>query len=83
MTKKAKNCKNCNFCRYLYHKVAIRYYRNCLSFCTKKETLVLCDGGCEFWQEKPRQERQCDLSAQRFAQAEEDIKFLCEIYKDA
>ena len=71
--KKNRNCKTCNYCKTLYVRYGVRYWREKELYCALHEKLVCRDDGCEIWQE---QKTEYDLSSQRFDSVIDDINAL-------
>ncbi|MDE7164845.1 MAG: hypothetical protein K2O04_05440 [Clostridiales bacterium] len=72
-----EKCKACNYCKMLYTKCGVKYWREKKLYCALYEKLVGRDGGCETWQ---AQKTEYDLSSQRFDSVEEDINILLNMF---
>lgn len=73
-SKKTKNCYNCDFCKIFYEKPFLRLWRRFDYYCVACDKVTDKNDFCEKWE--MRKKRELDLSAQRFDQVENDVKFL-------
>ena len=71
---RAKNkCKDCNACKQLYEKGFYSYWYCNSFYCATLNKLVDGNNVCENWQ---KQERNYDLSSDRFDKVIKDIEWL-------
>lgn len=74
---KTKKCKNCNNCKRLYSKLSIRFFRSHHLYCIIQGKITKAENECKDWQ---KNEREYDISCERFKKAEEDVKFLLKYF---
>ncbi len=79
---KNKRCRGCNACKQMYSRFGFSYYDEYKMFyCIVKENVTSVNDVCEQW--TPKVKEKADFSAERFDGAEQDIKRLMELLKDA
>lgn len=73
-------CKDCDFCKQIYHNLWYSFWFNKEYYCILHDRLTEPKNGCLNGKKK---EKEYNLSAERLKQAEEDIKALIKLLKDA
>ena len=76
--KKMKKCKKCNFCKRVYTLSYYRFWWKNEYYCTAREEMINFEKSCERWQKR---RAEYDLSAKRFDETEENIRFLQTYFK--
>ncbi len=74
-----KTCKTCNACKQIYRRWCVRFWSDKRYYCAVRREMTKRENSCEDWREK---QIAYDLSAQRFDEAERNIKVLMEYFKD-
>ena len=74
-----RKCKSCDFCKNVFMRSYCRIWKGKSLYCVAREEMTAADGGCGRW----RAQRQgYDLSARRFAEAEEDLAALLRLVRE-
>ena len=68
---KNRRCKTCNFCKRLCRQIGANYSLEKMYYCTAREEITLTESVCSRWE---RAKAEYDLSPERFAAADRDIK---------
>lgn len=71
MMTKNRRCKTCNFCKRLCRQIGANYSLEKMYYCTAREEITLTESVCSRWE---RAKAEYDLSPERFAAADRDIK---------
>ncbi len=77
--KNGKTCSTCNACKQIYRRLCLGFFSNKWYYCAVRCEMTKRENSCENWRKK---QAVYDLSAQRFDEAERDIKALMEYFKD-
>lgn len=68
---KNRRCKTCNFCKRLCRQIGANYSLEKMYYGTAREEITLTESVCSRWE---RAKAEYDLSPERFAAADRDIK---------
>ena len=74
-----KTCKECDAGKELYRRIGYRFCKLKIFYCARHKKLTEPTGRCEFWK---RRTLKYDLSAQRFDEAEANVRKAVACYRN-
>ena len=63
-------CSTCNYCKVVYRRTGVRYWRGKEHYCAEQKKLVKTSDCCDMWQKRTTE---YDLSENRFNSVQNDI----------